>query len=98
MALKWPLNEINDLIAKAYVNGEHYGVAVIDIDYMIRFCLKFAPDEINAVMQKFLFFLIEAFPSNAKIWKSAGDEFLIFVPGTTKGDLLKMTESVRKSF
>jgi len=96
--VEWPIDEIRSFAAESLCSNHPYSVAVIDIDYMIRFCLRFTREEISTVAEKFFSFFLDMFPNNAKIWRSEGDEFLVFIPNAAKDYALEFTNSIRKTF
>ncbi|WP_432409058.1 diguanylate cyclase [Wukongibacter sp. M2B1] len=96
--MDWPIEKIRNLVTNGPLSNRFYGIVVIDIDYMIRFCLKFSKEEIDRVAENFFYFFLDKFPSDVRIWKSKGDEFLILFPDATKDYALKFTDRVRKLF
>ncbi|SCY95912.1 NHL domain-containing protein [Alkaliphilus peptidifermentans] len=94
----WPIDEITNIAVKSAHNNKPYGIAVIDIDYMIRFCRAFTNEELNMIKENFLCFFKEMFPNNSKIWQSSGDEFLILIPKIAKADAFQLTDRIRRVF
>ncbi len=94
----WPLDEIRSHVESYMREYEKYGVAVIDIDFFIRFCKKFDKNEIEDIISNITLFFKSHFPKEAVIWKSDGDEYLILIPGFDRSKLQDALTAVKRNF
>lgn len=93
----WPMQEIERFF-KANGEGRPCGVAVIDIDFFIRFCLRLDDAAITVIMENISRFIQRSLPYQARVWKSGGDEFLMVCPGMSRHSLAQYMVSLKKVF
>lgn len=91
----WHIKDIEDKISK---NALPYCITVIDIDYFIRFCLRFEQSEIDEILFEMDSFLKEKAPDYSTVWKTNSDEFIILTEGCNKYDLAPEILQLKKLF
>jgi diguanylate cyclase (GGDEF)-like protein len=94
----WPINKIESFLGRQAKSYETYGIVVIDIDYLTRFCLRFDTHEINSIMDEIHKYFRDKMPEGSEIWRSDGDEFLICCPRFDNCELDQFYSTVRRDF
>lgn len=94
----WPIHDILRVENGQLCTGRVYGVAVMDIDFFTRFCKKFCQQDISDIIKNITLFLESQLPLGAALWKSEGDEFLIFAPDYDATGLQCIITEVKKKF
>lgn len=91
----WNIDEIKKCIGE---HTSHYSIVVIDIDYLIRFCMRFRDEEVNSIINNITDFFQSTLVSDSYIWKAPGDEYLILYNNRTIYETEKILKEIRKSF
>lgn len=77
---------------------EPHSLAFIDVDFFLRYCIKFTPDICNTVMQRITAFFSSAFENEVLLHESGGDEFLIICRKKDRGAAEAMLRSTLAAF
>ena len=75
-----------------------FGLVLLDIDFFLRYCVRFSAEECDQIWDKMRAFVASAFGGRAVCRSTAGDEMAVLLPGMTKEQAVKRTDEVRKSF
>lgn len=94
----WRNDDISNFIIEIEKMSSKYSIVVIDIDYLIRFCMRFSNDEIGAIVKNILEFFKRKLPDDVYIWQSEGDEFLIYYPQLDKFQLKPIFSKLKREF
>ena len=75
-----------------------FSFVIIDIDFFLRYCIRFTPQQCDQLMEKTNEFLRNAF-SDMKFFHQDGcDEFYILMEGYDNGKAKRFVDDVRKRF
>lgn len=75
-----------------------YGVAICDIDFLLRFCKRFSSDDIHLIMTNIEKFLADRTAGDGILKQSNHDEFLILIKNITKKQLHEKINAIRLQF
>lgn len=79
-------------------NNSLYSIAIIDLDFFSRICMRLCEEEIQITKRKIEKYLIDNLPTGAFLCSSKNDEYLIVLEGETKDNLVLFTEILKKKF
>ena len=91
----WDVDEIRIHIGR---HTSDYSIAIVDIDYLIRFCMRFSKNEINSIINNITDFFKSTLVQDSYIWKSSGDEYLILYNNRRTCEVEKILKDIRKAF
>lgn len=61
--------------------GRRYTLVLLDVDFFLRYCVRFSSAECARIMRDINGYLTVAFGNTAKVLSSEGDEFAVLGPG-----------------
>ena len=75
-----------------------YSLLFIDVDFFLRYCIKFPPDVCRTVMRRITAFFCSVFENEALLYEPGGDEFLIIFRKKDKAAAESMARGTLAAF
>ena len=79
-------------------NNSLYSIAIIDLDFFSRICMRLCEEDIQILKGKIENFIRDSLPSKAILCSSENDEYLIISVDKTKEELVSYIEILKKTF
>ena len=78
--------------------GRRYTLVLLDVDFFLRYCVRFSSAECARIMRDINGYLTVAFGNTAKVLSSEGDEFAVLLPRMSPHEGAALVERVRQDF
>ncbi|MFZ5351491.1 MAG: hypothetical protein ACOZCL_02070 [Bacillota bacterium] len=92
------LDELVSIVEKDIRGIDYYGVVIIDIDFLIRFCRRFDKADMKAIMNNIDKFFVNRLPKNGILTKTNSDEYLLCIKDMKKEAILDYVAELKKEF